>query len=82
MSRYGLDLQLQTYGAQTPPAFPVVVEEWEERARTILSPEAFGYVAGGAGAEDTMRANRDAFYRTLSWRCRDTPRSGRLTGPP
>ena len=27
------------------------------RAREELSPEAFGYVAGGAGAEGTMRAN-------------------------
>jgi isopentenyl diphosphate isomerase/L-lactate dehydrogenase-like FMN-dependent dehydrogenase len=31
----------------------------------VLRPEAYLYVAGGAGAEDTMRANRDAFRR---WR--------------
>jgi lactate 2-monooxygenase len=30
-----------------------------------MTPEAVGYVAGGAGAEDTMRANREAFDR---WR--------------
>jgi lactate 2-monooxygenase len=30
-----------------------------------MSAEAFAYVAGGAGAESTMRANRDAFER---WR--------------
>jgi lactate 2-monooxygenase len=28
-----------------------------------MSPEAFAYVAGGAGAEETMRANRRAFER-------------------
>ena len=30
-----------------------------------MSPEGFAYVAGGAGAEETMRENRDAFER---WR--------------
>jgi lactate 2-monooxygenase len=58
-----LDRQLQIYGAQQPPAFPIAFEVWEERARAILSPPAYGYVAGGAGAEDTMCANRDAFRR-------------------
>ena len=35
----------------------------EERAQTVMSAEAFAYVAGGAGAEETMRANRRAFER-------------------
>ncbi len=30
-----------------------------------MTPEAYAYVAGGAGSEDTMRANREAFRR---WR--------------
>jgi lactate 2-monooxygenase len=33
----------------------------EDRARGVMSAEAFAYVAGGAGAEETMRANRRAF---------------------
>ena len=37
----------------------------EERAREAMSPEAFAYVAGGAGAGATIRANRAAFDR---WR--------------
>jgi len=37
----------------------------EERAREVMSPEAFAYVAGGAGTGATMRANRAAFDR---WR--------------
>ena len=37
----------------------------EERAREAMSPEAFAYVAGGAGTGATMRANRAAFDR---WR--------------
>lgn len=35
----------------------------EERAREAMSPEAFAYVAGGAGTGSTMRANRAAFER-------------------
>jgi lactate 2-monooxygenase len=35
----------------------------EDRARAAMSPEAFAYVAGGAGLESTVRANRDAFER-------------------
>jgi L-lactate dehydrogenase (cytochrome) len=44
---------------------PFNFTELEQRAREKLSPGAFGYVAGGAGAEETMRANREAFGR---WR--------------
>ncbi len=47
------------------PALPTSVAELEERARELLSAEAFGYVAGGAGAELTMRANLEAFERWL-----------------
>jgi isopentenyl diphosphate isomerase/L-lactate dehydrogenase-like FMN-dependent dehydrogenase len=47
------------------PTIPVDVEQLEMAARVALSPEAFAYLAGGAGNESTMRANRDAFER---WR--------------
>ncbi len=61
---YGTERQLQIYlaGIQgQKPATPVSYEELERQAREKLSQEAYGYVAGGAGAEDTMRANREAF---------------------
>jgi lactate 2-monooxygenase len=45
------------------PALPVSAAELQERARELLSPQAYGYVAGGAGAELTMRANLQAFER-------------------
>ncbi|HEY7537065.1 MAG TPA: lactate 2-monooxygenase [Gaiellaceae bacterium] len=45
------------------PAVPVDHARLEERARETLSPEAFAYLAGGAGAEATMWANREAFGR-------------------
>lgn len=47
------------------PRVPVDGERLEARAREVLSPEAFAYLAGGAGAERTVAANRAAFDR---WR--------------
>ncbi len=47
------------------PDLPITPDAMEAQARESLDAEAFGYVAGGAGSEDTMRANREAFRR---WR--------------
>src|SRR5947209_18055660 len=64
----GVQRQMEIYlaglGGQTP-AQPLAAEELEERARAVLPAPAYVYVAGGAGREDTVRANRDAFRR---WR--------------
>ena len=48
-------------GGESPG--PVTAEEWEARAEEVLDAAAFGYIAGGAGSEATMRANREAFER-------------------
>jgi 4-hydroxymandelate oxidase len=40
---------------------PINVHEYQERAQAVLSPMAYGYFAGGAGDEVTLRANRQAF---------------------
>ncbi len=65
----GMERQLALYRAGAaggrPSAVPIRFEELEKRAAEILSATAFDYVAGAAGSEDTMRANRDAFRR---WR--------------
>lgn len=42
---------------------PVAFHDWEQKAREILAAGPFGYVYGGAGAGDTMIANRKAFDR-------------------
>ncbi len=42
-----------------PTSFPTL----EAKARRAMSRRAYAYVAGGAGAEETMRANREAFAR-------------------
>ncbi len=51
--------------AGEPPTLPFGWRELEAAAHAALTPAPRGYVAGGAGAEDTMRANRAAFRR---WR--------------
>jgi lactate 2-monooxygenase len=47
------------------PRIPVAFARLEERARRAMSRAAFAYVAGAAGLEDTMAANRAGFQR---WR--------------
>jgi lactate 2-monooxygenase len=64
----GFDRELQIYSQSLTGgklSIPVPISLLEQKAKEILPPRAFDYVAGGAGAEDTMRANREAFYR---WR--------------
>jgi len=43
--------------------WPVGPEDWEAAAEAALEAAAFGYIAGGAGGEATMRANLEAFER-------------------
>jgi lactate 2-monooxygenase len=60
------NFQFEIYGgglAEQTPKLPVSVAQLEGAAREVLSAEAFGYVAGGAGAERTMQANLKAFER-------------------
>ncbi len=48
---------------QNMPLVPTQHGALEARAREAMSPEAFAYVAGGAGREATMAANLAAFDR-------------------
>lgn len=58
----------------TRPRVPVRADALESRARRAMSRRAYAYVAGGAGAEATMRANRAAFdaWRIVPRMLRDT----------
>lgn len=49
------------------PAVPVDVRMLDAAAETVLSKEAYAYIAGGAGAESTVAANRAAFDRWQVW---------------
>ena len=64
----GPERELQIYALGLgggKPSVPVPLDLLEQKAKEVLAPRAYDYVAGGAGGEDTMRANREAFYR---WR--------------
>ncbi len=58
--------EIYAYGlAGQAPTVPVAVAELERAAEEAMEERAANYVFAGAGAEDTMRANRAAFER---WR--------------
>ena len=58
------EIYLAGLGGQRP-GLPMSAQDLEARGREAMTPEADGYVAGGAGSGETVRANREAFAR---WR--------------
>jgi lactate 2-monooxygenase len=63
-SAYQAEIFLRGLSGETP-AHPVAPAALAEAMRASGDPETIAYVFGGAGAEDTMRANEAAFRR---WR--------------
>jgi lactate 2-monooxygenase len=59
---YYREIYLRGLGGETP-AIPVAVAELEQRAKEIMDPKAANYVWAGAGREDTIDANAEAFRR-------------------
>ena len=60
----GPDRQQQVYlggVAGKRPLVPTDAEALEARAQEEITPEAFAYVAGGAGTGRTIKANRNGF---------------------
>ncbi len=65
---YGMERQLEIYQSGLmgrKSCVPAPLALLEQKAKEVLSPEAYDYVAGGAGGEETIRANLEAFRR---WR--------------
>jgi lactate 2-monooxygenase len=58
----GTQVQNEIYISGESP-WPVGADDWEARAGEQLAAGPLGYIAGAAGAESTMRANREAFER-------------------
>lgn len=52
-----------TAGTAVPATDPLTLDDVEDRARALLAPEVYDFVAGGSGGEATLRANRAAFDR-------------------
>lgn len=66
----GRDAQTAVFSAGISGTFPKVPTDplqLEAAARDALPEEAFAYIAGGAGAERTVAANRAAFARWQIW---------------
>lgn len=62
----GRQIEIYREGKRTDPGFiPLAVEELEDKARAILSAEAYDWIAGSAGRGDTASNNLLAFQR---WR--------------
>jgi lactate 2-monooxygenase len=59
----GAFVQNAIYIGREPHPWPLTAAGWEEAARAAIPEGNFGYIAGGAGSESTMRANREAFER-------------------
>jgi lactate 2-monooxygenase len=76
VSYSGSLIQNAIYIAQQPPEWPIEAVDWERAAREKLDDGPYGYIAGGAGAESTMRANLDAFTK---WRIRPKMLTGNVS---
>ena len=59
---YYREIYMRGLGGETP-AIPVAVAELERAAIEAMEPRAAGYVCAGAGTEETISANREAFRR-------------------
>jgi L-lactate dehydrogenase (cytochrome) len=59
---YYREIYLRGLGGETP-ALPVALADLEQQAMAAMDPRAANYVGAGAGSEQTMRANAEAFRR-------------------
>jgi isopentenyl diphosphate isomerase/L-lactate dehydrogenase-like FMN-dependent dehydrogenase len=60
----GMQRQIQIYleGVQgKKPSLPISAEALQAKAKEMMKPEAYNYIAGGAGGSSTMQNNLDAF---------------------
>jgi L-lactate dehydrogenase (cytochrome) len=64
LAEYQNEVYLRGLAGEVPP-WPVDAVSLESAAYERMTPEAVGYVAGGAGSESTVRANREGFE---AWR--------------
>jgi lactate 2-monooxygenase len=62
LADYYREIYLRGLGGETP-AIPVSIDELERRAVATMEPRAANYVGAGAGSEDTIAANAEAFRR-------------------
>ncbi len=59
---YYREIYIRGLGGETP-SIPVSVAELERQAIAAMDPKAANYIGAGAGSEDTIRANAEAFRK-------------------
>jgi lactate 2-monooxygenase len=59
---YAREIYVRGLAGETP-SIPTAVAELEQRAIAAMTPGAAAYIGAGAGTEETMRANAEAFRR-------------------
>lgn len=65
---YGLEEEVRIYSRMDGDSdLPISIQDWREMARQKLPREAWGYLEGAAGNEETLRENAEAFER---WKIR------------
>lgn len=57
------EIYIDAMVAGNEPEFPISFDELRAAAKEAMDPEAYGYIAGGAGQEETMANNDRAFDR-------------------
>ncbi|WP_438313670.1 alpha-hydroxy-acid oxidizing protein [Sporosarcina sp. FA9] len=57
------DSFLQTMSSSVDEQFPINFKALEEKASTLLSKGAFGYIQSGAGGEETLKKNTSSFSK-------------------
>jgi lactate 2-monooxygenase len=61
-ANYQYEIYLRGMGGEVPE-LPLSYDALQQRARELLDDGPYGYVAGAAGSEGTMRSNAEAFRR-------------------
>jgi len=66
------EIYINGFAGRTP-GVPISFSALEEAARKKMSPQAYAYIAGGAGNESTLRANRQSleYYKIIPRMLRD-----------
>ncbi|HLH86294.1 MAG TPA: alpha-hydroxy-acid oxidizing protein [Thermoplasmataceae archaeon] len=62
MTNFGLQFQLSRYsGSDTDRDLPISIQDWKNLAMEKLDENAWWYIEGGAGSNDTCRLNEERF---------------------
>lgn len=64
MIKREVEAKLQTYQSTDDRekfTLPIDVDDWQQKAKSVLDRDPYDYVESGAGREETLKRNRMAF---------------------